>query len=267
MTGRLEGKAVLVTGAARGLGRSHALRIAEEGADVVLVDACAPMAPVPYPMSTTDDLAETAANVEILGRKAIPLQIDVTDRGALADAVAAAAAALGGLNGCVANAGVITSGSWDDFDDDHWHTVLGVNVIGVANTCAAVIPHLPESGGSLVNIGSAGALKGQPFALPYLASKFRVVGLSKGLANELAVKNIRVNVVHPTGMFSGINAPRMIELVNGERSDLAPLFANALPVPLVDTVDVSHAVVYLLSDEARYVTGTELSVDAGLTAR
>ncbi|GAB92658.1 mycofactocin-coupled SDR family oxidoreductase [Gordonia rhizosphera] len=266
MSDRLKDKAFVVTGAARGMGRSHAIQIAEEGADVILIDACADMDTIPYPMSTPDDLAEVVAEVVARDRKAFSAQVDVSDRGALEDAITEGVAALGRLDGSVANAGVINSGTWDEVTDTDWRKVLDVNLIGAWNTCAAVIPHLPETGGSLVNIGSAGALNAQPFNLPYVASKWGINGFSRALANELAAQSIRVNVVHPTGVLTGINAPRMIELVQGERSDVAPLFANKLPVFLVEPVDVSNAVVYLLSDEARYVTGTEIRVDAGITA-
>jgi SDR family mycofactocin-dependent oxidoreductase len=250
------------------MGRSHALRLAAEGADLILVDVCAPVSAIGYPMSTPEDLADTAAQAEAAGAKVVAAQVDVTDGAALRDAVDTAVAAIGHLDGAVADAGVITSGTWDTVTDADWQAVLNVNLRGVWNTCAAAIPHLVRrGGGSLVNIGSAGGLKGQPFCVPYAAAKHGVIGLSRALANELAAHSIRVNVVHPTGVFTGIVAPDMVEQLSGARSDLIPLFQNALPIDLVEPIDVSHAVVYLLSDESRYVTGTELKVDAGVTLR
>jgi SDR family mycofactocin-dependent oxidoreductase len=266
--GRVDGKVVLVTGAARGMGRSHAVRLAQEGADLILVDICAPVDSVPYPMSAKEDLAETAARVRALGRQVKSAVLDVRNGAELAEFTAESARELGGLDAAVANAGVLTSGTWDTTTVDDWRAVLDVNLIGVWNTCVAAIPHLLErGGGSLVNISSAAGIKGNPLTAPYTASKHGVVGLSRSLANELAQNSIRVNTVHPTGVVTGMIAPAMHELIAGERQDLGPIYQNALPVPVIDAVDVSNAVLYLVSDESRYVTGTELTVDAGVTIR
>ncbi|HET7668345.1 MAG TPA: SDR family oxidoreductase, partial [Mycobacterium sp.] len=142
-----------------------------------------------------------------------------------------------------------------------------VNLIGAWNTCAAALPHLVERGGSLVNISSAAGLKGTPLHLPYTASKHGVVGLSRALANELAAQSVRVNTVHPTGVATGMRPDALHALLHGERADLGPIFANALPIIMTEARDVSNAVLFLVSDESRHVTGLEFKVDAGATLR
>ena len=168
----------------------------------------------------------------------------------------------------MANAGIITAGTWDQVTPQDWRVVLDVNLIGTWNTCAAAIPHLlKRGGGSLVNISSSAGIKGTPLHTPYTAAKHGVVGLSMALANELAAESIRVNTVHPTGVATGMEAPGLFELLSGQQAGLAAIFQNALPVDMVEAVDISNAVLYLLSDEARFVTGTQLKVDAGVTIR
>jgi NAD(P)-dependent dehydrogenase (short-subunit alcohol dehydrogenase family) len=158
MSGRVAGKRVLVTGAARGMGRSHAVRLAEEGADLILVDICASLPEVEYPLATTEDLDETARLVTELGRRAVSHVVDVRDATALAAAVDDGVAELGGLDASVANAGVITGGTWDTTTSEQWRTVVDVNLIGTWNTCSAALPHLVEHGGSLINISSVAGL-------------------------------------------------------------------------------------------------------------
>ncbi|TQM11389.1 mycofactocin-coupled SDR family oxidoreductase [Pseudonocardia kunmingensis] len=266
--GRLEGKIVLITGAGRGMGRSHALRLASEGADLLIVDVCAPVEGIAYPMSGEDDLAETAKAVEALGRRVLARTVDVRDAEELCAVVGEAAGELGGLDAAVANAGVLTVGTWDTTSVADWRTVVDVNLIGTWNTCVAAIPHLiARGGGSLVNISSAAGIKGNPLTTPYTAAKHGVVGLSLALANELAEKSIRVNTVHPTGVPTGIRAPGLHELLAGPHAGLGAIYQNAMPVEMVEPVDVSNAVLYLVSDESRYVTGTQMKVDAGVTIR
>ncbi|OBB01206.1 3-ketoacyl-ACP reductase [Mycobacteriaceae bacterium 1482268.1] len=263
---RVAGKRVLITGAARGLGRSHAVRLAEEGADLVLIDVCRPLPEIEYPLATEDDLAETVQMVTDIGRRCISRVVDVRDEAALRSAVDDGAAELGGLDGAVANAGVLTGGPWHQTTAEHWRTVVDVNLIGVWNTCAASIPHLLEQGGgSLVTISSAGAIAGFPLQAPYTAAKHGVIGLTLSLANELAAHSIRVNSVHPTGVHTGMLPTSLGAALGGERSDLVPLFINAMPTPCVEPVDVSNAVLFLLSDESRFVTGLQFKVDAGVT--
>lgn len=264
--GRVTGKRVLITGAARGLGRSHALRLAEEGADLILVDICRSLPQIEYPLATEEDLAETARLVRESGRRCVSRVVDVRDGEQLRSAVEDGVSELGGLDGAVANAGVLTVAPWDRTTADQWRTVVDVNLIGVWNTCAAAIPHLiGQGGGSLVNVSSAGAIKGFPLQLPYTASKHAVVGLTVALANELAAQNVRVNSVLPTGVPTGMIPSSFGPILGEERSDLIPIFVNAMPTPAVEPVDVSNAVLFLMSDESRYVTGLQFKVDAGVT--
>ncbi|MGD1111841.1 MAG: mycofactocin-coupled SDR family oxidoreductase [Mycobacterium sp.] len=264
--GRVAGKRVLITGAARGMGRSHALRLAEEGADLIVVDICQSLPQIEYPLATEDDLAETARLIDKIGRRCVSRVVDVRDDTALRKAVDDGVAVLGGLDGAVANAGVLTVAPWDRTTLDDWRTVVDVNLIGVWNTCAAAIPHLlDQGGGSLVNISSAGAIKGFPLQMPYTAAKYGVVGLTLALANELAAQNVRVNAVLPTGCPTGMIPPSFGATLGEERPDLIPIFVNAMPTPAVEPADVSNAVLFLISDESRFVTGLQFKVDAGVT--
>lgn len=267
--GRAAGKKVLITGAARGMGRSHAVRLAQEGADLLLVDICSASSDgLEYPLAGAEDLNQTAELVAAQGHLAVIKVVDVRDAAAMSAAVDAGAAELGGLDAAVANAGVLTTGTWDTTTGAQWRLVVDTNLIGVWNTCAAAIPHLiAAGGGALVNISSAAGLKGTPLHLPYTAAKHGVVGLSNALANELAAQNIRVNTVHPTGVHTGMAPPSIHRLITEERPDLGALFTNALPVALTEAADVSNAVLFLISDEARYVTGLQMTVDAGVTNR
>jgi SDR family mycofactocin-dependent oxidoreductase len=249
------------------MGRSHALRLAEEGAHLVLIDICAPLPELEYPLSSESDLQETAHLVAEHGARAIVKVVDVRDEAAMTAAVGDAAAELDGLDAAVANAGVLTTGTWDATTAAQWRVVLDVNLIGAWNTCAAAIPHLvKQGGGSLVNISSSAGIKGTPLHVPYTASKHGIVGMSRALANELAAQSIRVNTVHPTGVMTGMAPPSMHDQIAG-RPDLVPIFLNALPAPLIEASDVSNAVLFLISDESRYVTGLEFKVDAGVAIR
>ncbi|WP_293340128.1 mycofactocin-coupled SDR family oxidoreductase [Mycobacterium sp.] len=248
------------------MGRSHALRLAQEGADLILVDICQSLPQIEYPLATEDDLAETVRLVTDFGHRCVSRIVDVRDDTQLRSAVDEGVSELGGLDGAVANAGVLTVASWDNTTAEQWRTVVDVNLIGVWNTCAAAIPHLlNQGGGSLVNVSSAGAMKGFPLQTPYTAAKHGVVGLTLALANELAAQSIRVNTVLPTGVPTGMLPPSFGPLLGEQRSDLIPIFINALPTPAVEPADVSSAVLFLLSDESRYVTGLEFKVDAGVT--
>ncbi|WP_082703052.1 mycofactocin-coupled SDR family oxidoreductase [Mycobacterium sp. IS-1496] len=264
--GRVAGKRVVVTGAARGMGRSHAVRLAEEGADLILVDICRSLPELEYPLATDAELDETARLAEGHGARVVTHVADVRDAAALSAAVDDGAAQLGGLDAAVANAGVLTVGTWDATSSEQWRTVVDVNLIGTWNTCAAAIPHLLAHGGSLVNISSAAGVKGTPLHTPYTASKHGVVGMTRALANELAAQSIRVNTVHPTGVETGMR-PDSLRAVLESRPDLVPLFLNALPIAMAEAVDISNAVLFLVSDESRYVTGLEFKVDAGVTLR
>ncbi|ORW94374.1 3-ketoacyl-ACP reductase [Mycobacterium sp. IEC1808] len=266
-TGRVAGKRVLVTGAARGMGRSHAVRLAEEGADLILVDICASLPEIEYPLASRADLEETVRLIEKHDRRAVLHVVDIRDAAALAAAVDDGVAELGGLDAAVANAGVLTVGTWDTTTPEHWRTVVDVNLIGTWNTCAAALPHLVGQGGSLILVSSSAGLKGTPLHLPYTASKHGVVGLSRALANELAAHSVRVNTVHPTGVETGMRPESLQGLLAETRPDLIPIFLNALPTLMAEAIDISNAVLFLVSDESRFVTGLEFKVDAGVTLR
>ena len=267
--GRVDGKVAFITGAARGQGRSHAIRLAEEGADIIAVDICAQVADIEYATATPEDLATTARLVTEAGGRVVTHAVDVRDAHGLTDAVADGVAQLGRLDISVANAGVCSIQRWDEVTPQLWDTVVGINLTGVWNTCVASIPHLlAAEGGSMILVSSTAGLKGQPFLTPYVASKHGMVGIMRSLANELAAKHIRVNSLHPTG----VDTPMLNGMVGlTERIEASPdvgsLFLNSLPVDLVRAEDVSHAVLFLASDEARYVTGLTMTVDAGASAR
>jgi SDR family mycofactocin-dependent oxidoreductase len=249
------------------MGRSHAVRLAQEGADLILVDICSSVPEVEYPLSSRADLEETARLVTEFGRRAVTHIVDVRDAASLSAAVEHGVAELGGLDAAVANAGVLTVGTWDTTTPEQWRTVVDINLIGTWNTCAAALPHLVERGGSLILISSAAGLKGTPLHLPYTATKHGVVGLSRALANELAAQNVRVNTVHPTGVETGMRPESLHGLLAESRPDLVPVFLNALPIVMAEAIDISNAVLFLISDESRYVTGLEFKVDAGVTLR
>ncbi|EXG81476.1 mycofactocin-coupled SDR family oxidoreductase [Cryptosporangium arvum] len=267
--GRVEGKVAFITGAARGQGRSHAIRLAEEGADIIAVDLCAPVRNVPYPAATPDDLAETVKLVEALDRRIIATQVDTRDRSALKTAIDAGVAELGKLDIVVANAGICIIGGWDQITPEVWQDTLDVNLTGTWNTVQLAAPHLvANGGGSVVMTSSAAGLKGLPFLTPYVASKFGVTGLGKAFAHELAEHNIRVNTLHPTGvetpMGSSEGTSAFGELLAAHPT-LGGMLANSLPIETTQPVDQSNAVLFLASDEARYITALSMTVDAGNT--
>lgn len=268
-SGRVAGKVALITGAARGQGRSHAVRLAAEGADVIAVDICGPVADIEYTTATPEDLATTVRLVEEAGSRVVTHMVDVRDSRGLSDAVADGVELLGRLDIVVANAGVCSIQRWDEVTPALWDTVIGINLTGVWNTCVASISHLVEAGGgSMILVSSAAGLKGQPFLTPYVASKHGLVGIMRSLSNELAANHIRVNSLHPTG----VDTPMLVGMVGltdrlEVSPELGPLFHNSLPVDLLQPEDISNAVLFLASDEARYVTGLTMTVDAGTTSR
>jgi SDR family mycofactocin-dependent oxidoreductase len=272
MTGRVEGKVALITGAARGQGRSHAIRLAEEGADIIALDCCAPVETVRYDPATPEDLQETVVQVEKLGQRIVSAQADVRDLGALADAVDEGVRELGRLDIVSANAGICSYGSILDLTPEAWSAVIDVDLTGVWNTCKATTRHLINSrGGSITLTSSAAGLKGFPNMSHYSAAKHGVVGLMRGLANELAEYSIRVNSIHPgcvdTPMLHNKGNWKLFvpDVPNPTREQFAERASaiNALPVPWLDSIDMSNALLFLASDEARYITGVALPVDAG----
>jgi len=273
MTGRLAGKVAFITGAARGLGRSHAVRLAEEGADIIAVDLCSPIPTVDtYPSATRADLDETVRLVEKFDRAIVAVVADVRDEAALRDALARGVEELGGLDIAVANAGVVSFGSAMELTDDQWNHVVDINLTGVWKTAKAAAPHLIErGGGAMIFVSSIGGLRGMMNVAHYVAAKHGIVGLMRTMANELATHKIRVNTVHPTNtdtdMIQNPGTYRMFAPDAPEPTREAALEAfvgiNALEIPWVEPVDVSNAVAFLASDEARYITGVTLPIDAG----
>jgi len=267
--GRVAGKVALVTGAARGQGRSHAVSLAEEGADVIAVDVCADNPIAEYPLATADDLEQTVKAVEALDQRIVAVQADVRDAEALTAAVAQGVARLGRLDVVVANAGICVLKTWDEVTPAIWQQILDVNLTGVWNTMTATVPHLiAAGGGSIICTGSTTALKGVPFFAPYVAAKHGVVGLAEMMANELGQHSIRVNTVHPTGVRTTLtDGLADLDRLIAANPSVGGIFLNTMPVRFVAPRDVSNAVVYLASDESRYVTGLSLTVDAGNTIR
>jgi SDR family mycofactocin-dependent oxidoreductase len=271
--GRVEGKVAFITGAARGQGRSHAVRLAQEGADIIAVDVCRQVETVPYPTATSDDLAETVRQVEALDRRIIATEADVRDLAALQAAVDDGVAQLGRLDIVLANAGISTPASTLEMDEETWSTMIDVNLTGQWKTIKAAVPHIVAGGrgGSVVITSSLAAIYANPNTAHYSAAKAGLVMFAKVLAKELAPHSIRVNTIHPTTVATDmiLNEPtyRLFrpDLENPTRADFeeAALTLNKLPVPAIEAVDISNAVLHLVSDEGRYVTGTTHVVDAG----
>ncbi|MCK0176127.1 MULTISPECIES: mycofactocin-coupled SDR family oxidoreductase [Mycobacteriaceae] len=272
--GRVEGKVAFVTGAARGQGRSHAVRLAQEGADIIAVDICRGFDGSPAPAATPEDLAETADMVKNLDRRIVTAQVDVRDYDALKAAVDAGVEELGRLDIIVANAGIGTTGvKAHKMSEASWDETIDINLGGVWKTVKAGVPHLLAGGrgGSVIITSSVGGLKAYPQVGHYVTAKHGVVGLMRTFAVELGAQNIRVNTVHPTHVCSPLlmNEPtyRLFrpDLDNPGPDDLAPICQSFhfLPIPWVEPVDISNAVLFLASDEARFITGVTLPVDAG----
>jgi SDR family mycofactocin-dependent oxidoreductase len=269
--GKLEGKVAFITGAARGQGRSHAVRLAQEGADIIAVDICRQIDSVTYPMSTPDDLAETAKQVEALDRRIFTAQADVRDEAQLKQAFGQGTAEIGPVDIVLANAGIAPMALPSREPHQAWQDVIDVNLTGVFNTVETAIPSMIERGrgGAIVLTSSTAGINGiggpTRGGLGYTASKHGVVGLMRSYANTLAQHRIRVNSVHPTG----VNTPMVVNEVMQEfltqDPQMSSAMANALPVDMVEPVDISNAIVWLVSDDARYVTGVTLPVDAGFT--
>jgi (+)-trans-carveol dehydrogenase len=273
MTGRVAEKVAFITGAARGQGRSHAVRLAQEGADIIAVDICRPFPDSPAPAATPEDLAETADLVKALDRRIVTAEVDVRDYESLKSAVDSGVEQLGGLDIIVANAGIGTVGTrLDRMKEDIWQEI-DVNLGGVWKSVKAGVPHMVAGGrgGSIILTSSVAGLKTYPHTGHYVAAKHGVVGLMRTFAVELGAQSIRVNSVHPTH----VNTPllhnektyRMFrpDLENPGPDDMEPVCQtfHMLPIPWVTAEDVSNAVLFLASDEARYITGVTLPVDAG----
>ncbi|EXG82095.1 mycofactocin-coupled SDR family oxidoreductase [Cryptosporangium arvum] len=274
---KLAGKVAFITGAARGQGRSHAVTLAAEGADIIAVDLCAPLDTVGYPLATEEDLAETVRQVEALDRRIVARVADVRDTAGLRAAVDEGVAELGRLDIVAANAGILSSGSTQELTEAAWREMIDVNLSGVWRTCKVAIPHVIAGGrgGSLILTSSVAGLKSYPNVGHYVAAKHGVVGLARTLATELGPYGIRVNTVNPTQVDTDmIQNDVMYHLfVPDEDNPTKEQFAAAsratglLPVDWIESRDVSEVVLFLASDAARYLTGIALPIDAGATLR
>jgi SDR family mycofactocin-dependent oxidoreductase len=273
--GRVSGKVAFITGAARGLGRSHAVRLAEEGADIVAVDVLEDVETVGYPLSTAADAEETVKLVEALDRRIIFEQADVRDLARLTDAAQRGVEEFGHVDIVCANAGICGAGRSWELDEQSWQTMIDINLTGVWKTVRATAPLMIErgAGGSIVLVSSIAGLGAMPNLVHYDASKHGVVGVMRACAVELAQFGIRVNTVHPTNVDTPMLQNAMIrELMTGDPNAsqeqvVVPMSAmHAMNLPWVETIDISNAVLWLASDESRYVTGTTQVVDAGAIA-
>jgi (+)-trans-carveol dehydrogenase len=274
MAGRVEGKVAFITGAARGQGRSHAVRLAQEGADIIAIDICKQIDSVQIPLSTPKDLAETADLVKGHNRRIYTAEVDVRDYDAMKAAVDAGVEQLGRLDVIVANAGIGNGGATlDKTRESDWQDMIDINLGGVWKTVKAGVPHLLAGGrgGSIILTSSVGGLKAYPHTGHYVAAKHGVVGLMRTFAVELGQHNIRVNSLHPTNvntpLFMNEGTMKLFrpDLENPGPDDMAVVaqMMHVLPTGWVEPEDVSNAVLFLASDEARYITGVTLPIDAG----
>ncbi len=274
MTGRVEGKVAFITGAARGQGRSHAVRLAQEGADIIAIDVCKPIEGVQVAPATPEDLAETADLVKGHDRRIVTAEVDVRDYDAMKAAVDSGVEELGRLDIIVANAGIGNGGATlDKTSERDWTDMIDINLGGVWKTVKAGVPHLLAGGrgGSIILTSSVGGLKAYPHTGHYVAAKHGVVGLMRTFAVELGQHKIRVNSLHPTNvntpLFMNEGTMKLFrpDLENPGPEDFAPVAAmmHVLPIGWVEPEDISNAVLFLASDESRYITGVTLPIDAG----
>jgi SDR family mycofactocin-dependent oxidoreductase len=274
---RLEGKVALITGAARGMGRSHAIRLAEEGAAIVALDICHDIDNASTGLASQADLAETALLVEKAGGSVVALEADVRDLEALQRAASTAVDHFGSLDIVCANAAIASFGPSWELSEDAWRDVMDVNLTGSWHTAKACLPVMIEGGrgGSIVFVNSVNGLKSGAGISHYAASKHGVVGLMKSLASEVGRHGIRVNSVHPTMVGTAMTMNEaafrryLPEVDQPTVADMERLMEgrHALDVAMIEPVDVSNAVLWLASDEARYVTGITLPIDAGMLVR
>ena len=266
---RFTGKVAFITGAARGQGRAHAVRLASEGADIIALDNCATAEHTGYAGPTEEDLAETARLVEAQDRRIVARKADIRDLPALQELVKDGVAEFGRLDVVVANAGICPANwSWE-IPVEQWQETIDVNLTGTFYTMKATIPTLIEqgTGGSIIITSSVAGLRGLPFLAHYAASKHGVVGMAKSMANELGQYNIRVNTVHPHGVQTGMQPARMGQLIQENAATLGPIFMGTLPDFISQPEDIAAAVAFLASDDARHVTGVQLPVDLGTLIR
>jgi SDR family mycofactocin-dependent oxidoreductase len=272
----LQGKVAFVTGAARGQGRAHAVRLAREGADILAIDICADVAAMDYPNATRAELDETAQLVEAQGRKVVALTADVRDLAGLQQAFDEGMGLLGRVDIVIANAGLVRLTEGGD-PDAVWRTIVDTNLTGTWNTISVALPTLRAQGpgGNIVIISSTAGLKPTAGlgigALAYTSTKTGLVGLMKQLAASLAPESIRVNSVHPTGVKSGMTMNEAMgklvaQAMAGETTSISAM-QNAMPVEILEPEDIADAVAFLVSDQAKWITGVALPVDAGFCVR
>jgi SDR family mycofactocin-dependent oxidoreductase len=277
MAKQFDGKVVFITGAARGQGRSHAVRFAEEGANIIAFDLCDQIGCVGYPMATPEDLDETVNLVEKTGQRIVAEQGDVRDFARLKVAVDSGVAEFGRIDFVLANAGIAPVISPGADEMQSFVDAVDVMLKGVYYTIEASLPAMLAhgDGGAIVITSSIAGLSGmrlrfgqkQHGLMGYAAAKHGVVGLMRGYANMLAEKNIRVNSVHPTGVASPMIVNPQVDQLMTERPEYAAIFENLLPVPMIEPIDISEAMVYLCAASGRYITGVTLPVDAGWTSK
>jgi (+)-trans-carveol dehydrogenase len=275
MTGRVEGKVAFISGAARGQGRAHAVRLAQEGADIIAIDICKKIDTVDViAASTPEDLAETADLVKGHNRRIFTAEVDVRDYDALKAALDTGVEQLGRLDIIVANAGIGNGGqTLDKTSEADWTAMIDINLSGVWKTVKAGVPHILEGGrgGSIILTSSVGGLKAYPHCGHYVAAKHGVVGLMRTFAVELGAQNVRVNSVHPTNvntpLFMNDDTMKLFrpDLENPGPDDMKVVgqLMHTLPIGWVEPEDISNAVLFLASDEARYITGVTLPIDGG----
>jgi SDR family mycofactocin-dependent oxidoreductase len=276
--GTLDGKVAFITGAARGQGRSHAVRLANDGADIIALDICEDIATMDYPNANDDDLRATVKLVEELGRRIIARKADVRDASAVEKVVEEGFAAFGRVDIALSNAGIVRLGPIDDPGGVQlWDDVVSTNLSGAFHVVRAVVPRMIEGGrgGVIILTGSTAGVRPiggfAPGALAYTASKFGLVGIGKQMAAALAEHSIRVNVIHPTGVASGMTmntamATLAAQAAAGGQSSIAAM-QNAMPIDILQPEDISDAVAFLVSDHAKWITGVSLPVDAGFSVR
>jgi SDR family mycofactocin-dependent oxidoreductase len=270
---RLDGKVAFVTGAARGQGRAHAVRLATEGADIIAIDLAGTLpACAPYPSATQEDLDETARLVEATGRRILTSAVDTRDLDGMRMAVDDGVAVLGRLDIIVANAGISAPSAWNEITPQAFRDVIDVNVTGTWNTVMAGAQRIIEggSGGSIVLIGSAAGVKLQPFMIHYTASKHAVTGMARAFAAELGKHSIRVNSVHPGPVFTPMGSEEMVAAISRAaeadgNQNLMNMLTPFLPSWVAQPEDIAAAVCWLAGDDSKLVTAQEISVDQGST--
>ncbi|GAA1205042.1 mycofactocin-coupled SDR family oxidoreductase [Prauserella alba] len=271
--GRFDDKVAFITGAARGQGRSHAVALAEEGADIIAIDTTAKVDSIPYPLATADDLDETVRLVERTGRRIVARDADVRDSQALAAAVNAGVDRFGRLDIVLANAGIFGHGPSLEMTDEAWQDTIDINLTGVWKTLKAAVPHIIDGGrgGSVVITSSVAGVQANANTAHYASSKAGLIMLMKVMAKELAPHNIRVNTVHPTAVATDMILRESLyrlfapDVENPTRADFeaAAQDLNALPVVALQPEDVTDQVLHLVSDKGRYITGSMQMVEAG----